>query len=102
MKTAIYGEDANWGRILAAIGNSGATFDMEKTRALPGEPGRRRGAAVRQRRAAAVSTWRGQGLPCAKRRGHPASNLGLGTASATAWGSDLTEEFVRLNSEYTT
>ena len=28
--------------------------------------------------------------------------LGQGTGEATAWGSDLTEEFVRLNSEYTT
>jgi glutamate N-acetyltransferase / amino-acid N-acetyltransferase len=101
VKTAIYGEDANWGRILAAIGNSGAAFDMTKTALFLASP------------AGGELLLFGKGAPqafdlaAAKACLAPKEvgirvDLGVGSASATAWGSDLTEEFVRLNSQYTT
>ncbi len=101
VKTAIYGEDPNWGRILAAVGNSGAAFALEKTR-----------LSLRSRDDGEVCLF-AHGAPqpydydAAKACLSPAEvfiriDLGLGNASATAWGSDLTEEFVRLNSVYTT
>jgi glutamate N-acetyltransferase/amino-acid N-acetyltransferase len=101
VKTAVYGEDANWGRILAAIGNSGATFDMEKTELYLASPA---GGEV-----LLFSDGAPQPFDLAKAKACLAPkevgirvDLGLGSASATAWGSDLTEEFVRLNSQYTT
>jgi glutamate N-acetyltransferase/amino-acid N-acetyltransferase len=101
VKTAIYGEDANWGRILAAIGNSGAAFDMEKTELYLASPS---GGEV-----LLFSDGAPQKFDLAKAKACLAPkevgirvDLGLGSASATAWGSDLTEEFVRLNSQYTT
>jgi glutamate N-acetyltransferase/amino-acid N-acetyltransferase len=101
VKTAVYGEDANWGRILAAIGNSGAAFDMEKTELYLASPS---GGEV-----LLFSDGVPQKFDLAKAKACLAPkevgirvDLGLGSASATAWGSDLTEEFVRLNSQYTT
>ncbi len=101
VKTAIYGEDANWGRILAAIGNSGAAFDMEKTELYLASPD---GGEVLLFSNGSPQQY---DLADAKTCLAPSEvgirvNLGLGSATATAWGSDLTEEFVRLNSQYTT
>jgi len=101
VKTAIYGEDANWGRILAAIGNSGAAFDMAKTELYLASPD---GGEVLLFSDGAPQQY---DLAAAKACLAPSEvgirvNLGLGTATATAWGSDLTEEFVRLNSQYMT
>ncbi|OLC56843.1 MAG: bifunctional ornithine acetyltransferase/N-acetylglutamate synthase [Chloroflexi bacterium 13_1_40CM_4_68_4] len=96
VKTAIHGADPNWGRILAAAGRSGAEVDD-------------RLASVR------IAGHR------AFERGHPVPldapgvrraleqrfieielELGLGAESATAWGCDLSAEYVRINAEYTT
>jgi len=100
VKTAVYGCDPNWGRILAAVGNSGAAMSEEKaviTISAPGNGG--------------VCVYRGAPLPfdAAQARACLASRevnirveLGLSDGSATAWGSDITEEYVRLNSAYTT
>ncbi len=101
VKTAVYGCDPNWGRILAAVGNSGAEMIEEKTVILLSAPGK----------AASASTGRGRPCPSTRRRPAPAwrraevhirVDLGLGEGAATAWGSDITEEYVRLNSAYTT
>ncbi len=101
VKTAVYGEDANWGRILAAIGNSGATFDMEKAELCLASPAG--GEVLLFTNGAPQPFDLAQAKAClAPKDVGIRVNLGLGTASATAWGSDLTEEFVRLNSEYTT
>jgi len=101
VKTAIYGHDANWGRILSAIGNSGAQVDEYKVKLSFLGAG---GPEV-------VVFADGSPLPydlgAAKACLEPREvkirvQMGLGDGSATAWGSDLTEEFVRLNSVYTT
>ncbi|HEY5638982.1 MAG TPA: bifunctional ornithine acetyltransferase/N-acetylglutamate synthase, partial [Dehalococcoidia bacterium] len=101
VKTAIYGEDANWGRILAAIGNSGAAWAESTTALYLRHPD---GGEVCLYRDGAPQTY---DVTAAKACLAPAEvlvriDLGQGTGEATAWGSDLTEEFVRLNSMYTT
>jgi len=96
VKSAVYGNDPNWGRVLAAVARSGAAVEEEATNLF----------------------WQGV---CVFRRGRPLAydekalsaatkndevrirvDLGLGRARAVAWGCDLTEEYVRINSEYTT
>jgi glutamate N-acetyltransferase/amino-acid N-acetyltransferase len=101
VKTAIYGQDPNWGRILAAVGNSGASFDIEKTRLFLRSPDSGEVCLF------AEGSSQPYDYIAAKACLAPADvfirvDLGLGDAQATAWGSDLTEEFVRLNSVYTT
>jgi glutamate N-acetyltransferase/amino-acid N-acetyltransferase len=96
VKTMVTGRDANLGRVLMALGRSGAAVDVRRTSVYIGEH-------------------------CAFERGSPTSvpyetiskaldrpeivirvDLGSGTAEATAWGCDLTEEYVRINANYTT
>jgi glutamate N-acetyltransferase/amino-acid acetyltransferase len=101
VKTAVYGEDANWGRILAAIGNSGATFDIEKTELFLASPAGGEVLLFTDGAPQAFDLAKAKACLAPKEVGIRV-DLGLGSASATAWGSDLTEEFVRLNSQYTT
>jgi glutamate N-acetyltransferase/amino-acid N-acetyltransferase len=101
VKTAIYGHDANWGRIVSAVGNSGAAM-KEKSLSLyfrspDGDDVCLFRDGVPQSVAAALAK------ACLKPRDvYLRVTLGLGDGAATAWGSDLTEQFVRLNSMYTT
>ena len=95
-KAAVYGRDPNWGRVVAALGRSGAEVEeahldlcigditvlKEGTPQPYDEPGIIR---VLEREAVPVTI-----------------ELNLGTASATAWGCDLTEKYVIINSQYTT
>ncbi|TMB98997.1 MAG: bifunctional glutamate N-acetyltransferase/amino-acid acetyltransferase ArgJ [Chloroflexi bacterium] len=100
VKTAVYGRDPNWGRILSAIGNSGARVEEELVKLFVATPDGGElqlfdGVPVEVDPALAKSCL----VPADIRfRAH----LGLGAGAATAWGSDLTENYVRLNSEYTT
>lgn len=100
VKTAIYGQDANWGRVLSAVGNSGASVEEDKISLYFTKPDGReicvfRGAPLEYDLAEAKSCL-------APAEVHIRVEMGLGDGAATAWGSDLTEEFVRLNSVYTT
>jgi len=99
VKTAVYGEDPNWGRIIAAAGRAGVKFDPN-----------------------AVSLWISDGnskyplvksgeiiadLTKAKAAMHGDKvifvlDLGAGKEEATAWGCDLTEKYVEINGRYTT
>ncbi|NJK45274.1 MAG: bifunctional glutamate N-acetyltransferase/amino-acid acetyltransferase ArgJ [Pleurocapsa sp. SU_196_0] len=94
-KSAVYGNDPNWGRILAALGRSGVVF----------EPTR---ASVRVQ---GIAVFDGKPLPFDKTAASSAMrseevvvdiDLGAGAARGTAWGCDLTEGYVRINAEYTT
>jgi glutamate N-acetyltransferase/amino-acid N-acetyltransferase len=101
VKTAIYGHDPNWGRIISALGNSGAAMKTETTTLYlatldGGELCLFRDGVPQDYDPAAAKAC------LAPRDVSMRVTMGLGDASATAWGSDLTEEFVRLNSEYTT
>jgi glutamate N-acetyltransferase/amino-acid N-acetyltransferase len=101
VKTAVYGSDPNWGRILAAVGNSGCAMEEPKTSFwLSAPPGPEiclyelgSPAPFDESKARSVL-----GGPEVRFR----IDLGLGNVGATAWGSDLTEDYVRLNSLYTT
>lgn len=100
VKTAIYGQDPNWGRVLSAVGNSGAAVVEEKISLYFRTPDGKEicvfsGAPQQYDAAEAKSCL----VPAEV---HIRVEMGLGQGEATAWGSDLTEEFVRLNSVYTT
>jgi glutamate N-acetyltransferase/amino-acid N-acetyltransferase len=99
VKTAIHGNDPNWGRILAAAGASGTELEPERVRLWFGD-----GDPVQ---------LMDHGLPLAfdavrasaLLREDPAVvhlDLGLGTASAVVWTCDLSAEYVRVNADYTT
>jgi len=99
VKAAIFGEDPNWGRIVAALGASGAYFNPSN-----------------------LSVWfeGRKGEVCVIREGMPVRNaeraryimkerefriridLAEGEASATSWGCDLTFDYVRINAKYRT
>jgi glutamate N-acetyltransferase/amino-acid N-acetyltransferase len=96
VKSAIHGSDPNWGRIIAALGRSGV--DMEETKVnlyLDSLCLMKEGHPLPFDKAQAKSILDRAGVPiriC----------LNLGDATATAWGCDLSEEYVTINSEYTT
>jgi glutamate N-acetyltransferase / amino-acid N-acetyltransferase len=96
VKAAVYGEDANWGRVLTAMGYSGASFDP-----------------------AGVELWfgpvkvfeNGEPVPHEEAEANAAlaagevritASLNGGDASAVAWGCDLTYQYVRINGSYRT
>jgi glutamate N-acetyltransferase/amino-acid N-acetyltransferase len=96
VKTAFYGADPNFGRILAAIGYAGVPVSPEKIRVLINnvvvvargagvERGEKQAARIMQRPSFTVRVV-----------------LNLGRASASVWTSDLTHEYVRINSAYRT
>lgn len=96
VKTAMYGNDPNWGRILVAIGYSGARAEEARTSLWLQE------TEVFIRGAAVDYDERGLSSALASDTVRMRIDLGLGTASATAYTCDLTPEYVRINSEYTT
>jgi glutamate N-acetyltransferase/amino-acid N-acetyltransferase len=96
VKTAVYGNDPNWGRILVALGYSGAEAREDSVAlAIQDVEVFSDGAALPYEEGALSAAL-----------DHPEVrlrlDLGLGEATATAWGCDLTPEYVRINSEYTT
>jgi glutamate N-acetyltransferase/amino-acid N-acetyltransferase len=96
VKAALYGQDPNWGRVCAAIGNSGVTVDPRRAALWIG--------AVQVARDG-VSTGASKDEARAEMLGSEVNlrvDLGLGNASARAWGCDLTEAYVVENSAYTT
>jgi len=95
-KAAVYGADPNWGRILCALGYSGAEVDESRADILIGDVWLMRDGKIQAfDRQAAVAQMTGPDVMV-----H--ANLHLGTASARAWGCDLTEKYVDINGRYTT
>jgi glutamate N-acetyltransferase/amino-acid N-acetyltransferase len=96
VKSAVYGADPNWGRILAAIGRSGVDIDPDAVDVAIGPVQvARAGQVVPFDEAAARAALQ---PPEVRLFAH----LHQGDAAATAWGCDLTEQYVVINSEYTT
>ena len=100
VKTAMFGSDANWGRILCAIGYSGADCDVNKVKVdLLSANGcinvceKGSGVDFDEEKAASVLD------PCEIK-----INITLedGNAKATAWGCDLTYDYVKINGDYRT
>ena len=96
VKTAVHGADPNWGRILVAAGRSGAEVVEAKIDLDIGDINVvRAGRPLPYSELSVVRVFQQSEVPI---RLH----LNLGTASATAWGCDLSEEYVKINSEYMT
>lgn len=100
VKTAIYGSDPNWGRIVAAVGRSGARLDPERiTLSLEGSGNRatlvESGRIVQGVLDQAKEIMEGDSILI-----HV--DLGLGDASARSFGCDLTHGYVDINANYTT
>ncbi|TMC58903.1 MAG: bifunctional glutamate N-acetyltransferase/amino-acid acetyltransferase ArgJ [Chloroflexi bacterium] len=96
VKTAIYGRDANWGRVLAAAGRSGVTLDPAKVDLRFGPLQLlRAGTPVPFSEEAALKYLSQDEIEIAL-------DLGLGKASVTMWTCDLSHEYVSINAEYRT
>ncbi len=104
VKTALFGENPNWGRVIAAIGYSGADFDRSRLSLW-----------LRNDRDEVVLVENGKGVALKgteeiKRAGEILkseevrfiADLGLGDFTATAFGCDLGYNYVKVNAEYTT
>ncbi len=96
VKTAIYGNDPNWGRIIAAVGRSGVEVVESNIDLCIGDVHvLEKGKPLPFSEQSVVQVLRGNEVPISV-------NLNLGTATATAWGCDLSEEYVTINSQYMT
>ena len=97
-KAAIFGHDANWGRILCAMGYSGADFDPEKVDLFfESAAGRMQiikdGVAVDYSEEEATKILSEPEVTAI-------ADIKMGDAQATAWGCDLTYDYVKINADY--
>ncbi len=99
-KAAMFGEDANWGRILCAIGYADADFDINLV-----------SVALRSERGMVKVCEGGAGIDFSEEKAaevlssdeiHIEVSLGNGNGSATAWGCDLSYDYVKINGDYRT
>jgi len=98
VKTACFGADANWGRILCAMGYSGAEFDPERTN------------VCFKSKAGEIAVFSNGGpVPFSEDKAKAILsdeeieiliNAGSGSGSASVWGCDLTYDYVRINGDY--
>ncbi|WP_038547333.1 bifunctional glutamate N-acetyltransferase/amino-acid acetyltransferase ArgJ [Synechococcus sp. KORDI-100] len=96
VKTAVHGRDPNWGRIVAAAGRSGVRFNPEAVALWIGEHQlMAAGQPLPFDRQAASEVLRGRDVLIRLR-------LMEGSAAASAWGCDLSDQYVRINADYTT
>ena len=99
VKTAIFGHDPNWGRIMSAAGRAGVDFDADKVdlsiSAGDTVPILKDGQPVKVRRSSLAKRMKESFLKV---------NLDLheGKGRGVSWGTDLSYEYVRINAEYTT
>lgn len=98
LKAAIFGSDANWGRVLCAMGYSGEDFDPEKVdvtfRSAKGElPVLKDGTPVAFDEDKALEILGEDDI-------YITADLKEGASSGKAWGCDLTYEYVKINGEY--
>ena len=99
-KSAMFGADANWGRVLCAIGYAGADVDVMKV-----------DVSFRSAKGEIIVCQNGAGVPFSEEKAKEILleseieiliTLGDGNASATAWGCDLTYDYVKINGDYRT
>ena len=96
VKTAVHGGDPNWGRIVCALGYSGAELALDKLHlSVGGLVVFERGAGVDVDLSAVRRAFEQPEIEIV-------ATLGLADGQAEAWGCDLSEEYVRINAEYTT
>ena len=97
-KAAIYGHDANWGRILCAMGYSGAQFDPEKVD-LYFESSAGKLKIIENGVSTGYSEEEATKI-LSQSEVTAIADVKMGFASATAWGCDLTHEYVNINADY--
>lgn len=98
VKAAIYGHDANWGRILCAMGYSGAQFEPERVD-LYFESAAGKLKIIEDGVATDYSEETATRI-LSEKEITVTADLKEGTAEATAWGCDLTHEYVSINADY--
>ena len=100
LKAAMFGADANWGRVLCAIGYSGADVDVTKI-----------GVSFRSAKGEIKVCENGAGVPFSEETAKEILlekeieiliSLGNGPYGASAWGCDLTYDYVKINGDYRT
>ena len=100
LKAAMFGADANWGRVLCTIGYSGARVDVTKI-----------GVSFRSSKGTICVCENGAGVPFSEEKAKEILlekeieiliSLGDGKYSASAWGCDLTYDYVKINGDYRT
>ena len=100
LKAAMFGADANWGRVLCAIGYAGADVDVMQV-----------GVSFRSNKGEIVVCENGAGVPFSEEKAKEILleneieviiTLGNGAGTATAWGCDLTYDYVKINGDYRT
>ena len=99
-KAAMFGADANWGRVLCAIGYSGADVDVNRI-----------DVAFRSQKGTVAVCQNGAGIPFSEDEAKQILlqpeieilvELNAGEAASTAWGCDLTYDYVKINGDYRT
>ena len=99
-KAAMFGADANWGRVLCAIGYSGADVDVNKT-----------AVSFKSAKGEIAVCENGAGIPFSEEKAKEILledeieilvDFGSGDGAATAWGCDLTYDYVKINGDYRT
>ena len=94
VKSAVFGRDANWGRILAAAGYSGAEFDPQQTSVWLGE-------VLVAQKGTAVSFDEDRARQVLDEETVVITvDLGAGEVGAVAWGCDLTFDYIKINASY--
>lgn len=94
VKTAIYGHDANWGRIAGALGRSGAAFKQENVNIdILGMPVLRAGLPVPFDEEEALRRFEASEILLE-------ADLGAGSAETTVWTCDFSHEYVSINGDY--
>jgi len=96
VKTAVHGGDPNWGRIVCALGYSGAEVALDRLNLSVG------GLVVFERGAGVDVDLSAVRRAFEKPEIEIVARLGLGEGEAESWGCDLSEEYVRINADYTT
>ena len=100
LKAAMFGADANWGRVLCAIGYSGANVDIHKV-----------GVRFKSPKGEITVCENGAGVPFSEEKAKEILlereidilvSLGDGESNATAYGCDLTYDYVKINGDYRT
>ena len=100
LKAAMFGADANWGRVLCAIGYSGADVDVQRV-----------DVAFKSPKGIVEVCKNGAGVPFSEEEAKAVLlekeieilvKLNSGDAAATAWGCDLTYDYVKINGDYRT
>lgn len=98
VKTAVYGNDANWGRILCAMGYAGVNFDPDLVDLyIESDEGRLK--LVENGMATDYSEETATRILSAKEV-KTVADVKMGEGTATAWGCDLTYDYVKINADY--